>query len=156
MTASRRLFQSYAHDDYFPLVKNLMDDLTAHFRACHTMNCAIWSDEQIGIGSDWDETIKKALSSSDAGLLMVSPAALGSTYIRNTEIPALLPDSKLLLVGLRPVDFASQLPPALGQLQIYLCKTKTGDMRFYSECDTRKHREAFALGLFQKIEKRLA
>jgi len=156
MANSRRLFQSYAHDDFFPYVKGLMTELKHHFRACHTLDCTIWSDEDIGIGVDWDAAIKNALTTSNAGFLMVSPAALGSTYIRNIEIPSLLPNSKLLLVGLRPVDFRSQLPAALSRLQVYRHKTTTGEPRFYSECDTRRHKEAFAFGLYQELEKRLA
>jgi hypothetical protein len=150
----RRLFQSYARADHVD-AQSLMDRLKPNLGASTIMRFEIWSDRQILIGADWDHSIKEALERADAGLLLLSPAALASGYIQRTEIPALLAASKLLLVGLRPVDFRTQLPPALRALQVFRLKTATGDDLFYTECRTGSQKDAFALELYKALCLRL-
>jgi hypothetical protein len=151
----RRLFRSYAHAD-FALVQCLNTRLLEHLGACTTLACDVWDDGQILIGEAWEAAIQGALGCSDAGLLMLSPAALASRYIKHAEIPALLPNGKLLIVGLKPVDFKTQLPPALAKLQIFRVRASRGQSLCYSECATAKQRDAFAFGLYQQLVSRLA
>jgi hypothetical protein len=49
-----------------------------------------WSDTDIDLGVQWEKSIKAELQDADVAVLLVSPAFLGSTYIRNSELPALL------------------------------------------------------------------
>lgn len=153
--ARRRLFRSYAHVD-FALVQSLNARLLEHLGACTTLAWDIWHDGHILIGHDWDAAIQGALGSSDAGLLMLTPAALASPYIKQTEIPALLPYGKLLLAGIKPVDSKTQLPAALAKLQIFRLQASRGQLLCYSECSTARQRDAFAHGLYQQLLARLA
>jgi len=49
-----------------------------------------WSDTQIEVGEQWDRSIETQLHNANAAVLLISPAFLGSKYIRNSELPALL------------------------------------------------------------------
>jgi hypothetical protein len=151
----RRLFQSYANADHVD-AQSLMGRLKPNFDASTALRFEIWSDRQILLGASWDQAIKEALAQADAGLLLLSPKALASGYIQRTEIPALLAAAKLLLVGLRPVDFRTQLPPALQALQVFRLKTATGDNLFYTECRTGPQKDAFAHELYKALCVRLA
>ena len=148
-----RMFLSYAHADYVD-VQSLMGRLNQNLEADAKMRFPVWSDEQILIGADWDQSIKAALARSDFGLLLLTPAALASGYIQRTEIPALLAEAKLLLVGLRPVDFRLQLPSALQALQVFRLKTANGKDLFYTESNGGPQKDAFAHGLYKAIRSR--
>jgi hypothetical protein len=54
----------------------------------------IWDDQQIQLGDAWEQTIEENLSRSSAAVLLVSPAFLGSDFIRNKELPLLLTKAK--------------------------------------------------------------
>ena len=150
-----RLFQSYANADHGD-AQSLMGRLKPNLDASTVLRFEIWSDRQILLGADWDQAIQDALAQADAGLLLLSPKALASDYIQRTHTPALLAASKLLLVGLRPVDFRTQLPPAPPALQVFRLKTATGDNLFYTECGTGLQKDAFAHELYQALCARFA
>jgi hypothetical protein len=149
------LFQSYAHADQAD-AESLVVRLKQNFDASVSIRCMVWDDRQILIGSNWEESIKQVMAHADYGLLLVSPASMASNFIQRIEIPSLLASSKLLLVGLRPVDFRTQLPPALQDLQVFLHKTAKGNELFYTECQTGPQKDAFALGLYKALRARLS
>ena len=53
----------------------------------------IWSDKRIKSGDDWHAEVQNALLSARVAVLLVSPAFLSSSYIRSSELPALLQDA---------------------------------------------------------------
>jgi hypothetical protein len=57
-------------------------------------NMEIWSDQNINQSDDWEGEIQKALFNADAAILLISQNFLGSDYINNVELPALLRSEK--------------------------------------------------------------
>jgi tetratricopeptide (TPR) repeat protein len=53
-------------------------------------NLAVWSDQELKIGEEWDPEIQKQLGAAKVVVLLVSPAFLASKYIANSELPVLL------------------------------------------------------------------
>lgn len=51
---------------------------------------SVWSDTEIEAGEQWEKSLKAQLLNANAAVLLISPAFLGSKYIRNNELPALL------------------------------------------------------------------
>jgi TIR domain len=150
-----RLFQSYSHVDYED-VRSLIRRLGPNLEADSSVEFDLWSDRQILLGTHWDKAIRAALANADAGLLLLTPAALASGYIQRVEIPALVATGKLLLVGLRPVDFGLQMSLELQALQVYRLQTATGRFLSFTECRTGFHKDAFAQGLYRSVRNRLA
>ena len=44
-----------------------------------------WRDADILVGEKWHEAIQEALAQSEVGLVLISPAFLGSRYIQDHE-----------------------------------------------------------------------
>ncbi len=53
-----------------------------------------WSDKDIETGQDWHGQIRQTLEHTKAAVLLLSPAFLASTYIRNSELPVLLKNAQ--------------------------------------------------------------
>lgn len=143
------LFNSYAHSDTSE-TERLLALLTPNLKACGLTNADIWIDRQIFVGEKWDSRIKAKLTESSGGLLMLSPAAIGSDYIRSVEIPYLI-EKKLIPVALKLFDFDSQLPPELKPRQVFRHRTNGGNEICFSQCHGKAQQEAFAFALYQKI-----
>ncbi len=54
----------------------------------------VWTDKEIAIGDDWNETIQDALEGSSIGILLVSPMFLGSHYCMADELKKMLDKRK--------------------------------------------------------------
>ncbi|MGH8570092.1 MAG: TIR domain-containing protein [Gammaproteobacteria bacterium] len=72
---------------------------------------AVATDRDIGLGDDWHARIQADLNRAGAAVLLVSLAFLASEYIRNNELPVLLPRAKtqglrIVPVILRPCLYA--------------------------------------------------
>jgi hypothetical protein len=72
---------------------------------------SVWADTEIGVGDHWERSVEAQLLNANAAVLLISPAFLGSKYIRNSELPALLMNAKnkgttVLPVILRHSPFA--------------------------------------------------
>jgi hypothetical protein len=50
----------------------------------------VWSDDQLGAGSDWRAEIESGLAEASIAILLISANFLTSTFVRRTEVPALL------------------------------------------------------------------
>ena len=74
-------FLSYAHlDDAF---KNA---LLGHLKPLKGQ-IDIWSDEQIGVGQDWEIEIRSAMDRTRMAICLVSPDFLASDFITDVELP---------------------------------------------------------------------
>ncbi|MDT3776125.1 FxSxx-COOH system tetratricopeptide repeat protein [Nitrospira sp. MA-1] len=100
------VFVCYAHtDNESPdpskrWLDRLLEQLTP--LAIQDQVCA-WSDKDIVTGQDWHNRIQQTLESTRTAVLLVSPAFLASTYIRNSELPVLLKNAKDRGVIILPV-----------------------------------------------------
>jgi hypothetical protein len=80
-----------------------------------------WSDNQIMVGDNWHNAIQEAISHTDFGILLVSPAFLNSSYIESHELPEYLKSDgkRCFPVMLANVDFDRHDLKGLQDKQIY-------------------------------------
>lgn len=82
MSKKVKVFTSYARKD-----AELKEELDVHLAMVkRDPNVEIWSDEDIEVGSEWDDSIKTNLMEADIILLLISPRFLASSYIFDVEI----------------------------------------------------------------------
>lgn len=156
MTAARkrqvRFFVCFAHADR-PLVEALLRELEKQYGAAARYEYRVWRDGQIPLGAQWRDSIQAALRECDCGLVLVSPALLGSEFVRNHELSHFVGERAAkwcLPVGLDRVDFRHHDLRGLQEHQIFL---KGG--RFFGELQRASQKRDFALELFTRIQMRL-
>ena len=87
------VFVSYAHADNEAEERDRrwLDRLRVHLEPLRQqVDLAVFSDKDLEVGDLWHNEIQGKLRAVCAAVLMVSPAFLASTYIRNWEMPILL------------------------------------------------------------------
>lgn len=85
-TPTRDLFISYAHED-----EQWLRRIVQHLQPLVTAGTiTIWTDKNIKAGQFWHEELNQALGRARVALLLVSPAYLGSTFVAEDELPALI------------------------------------------------------------------
>ena len=117
----------------------------------------LWQDTGLEIGEDWEKQIIEARDNCDFGLLLVSPAFLGSRFITEKELPVYVSGNKPSIpVMLQPVDFSRHDLKGLEKKQIFrLDYMGFKEPRAYAECK-KSRRDTFVLELFRAIEDKLA
>lgn len=116
-----------------------------------------WRDHDILVGEKWHEEIQLALRQCEMGLVLVSPAFLGSQYIQDHELPKFVKGGHkpVIPVLLQPVDLERHDLKGLQQTQIFrLDRPRFASPKAYGECSG-SHRDQFALELFRQVEGRL-
>ncbi len=93
------IFVSYSHADEPQSPKPhefaWLTYVKQQFRALERLGVVeYWTDENLKGGADWDRDIKAALAKCDIFIILVSPNALGSRYILETEVAAILARQK--------------------------------------------------------------
>lgn len=152
MKAPVHFFVSYAHDDQLhadDLVRRLQKQMKPSRAYEHTL----WRDTAILVGERWHDEIVQAIEGCDVGLLLVSPAFLGSDFIDREELPRLIGDTKkpVVPVMLQPVSFERHDLKGLIEYQIYRLDRR----KSFSECSSDRNRSRFVEALFLEIEQRL-
>jgi hypothetical protein len=151
-----RFFVSYAraNKDLAPrLLRRLRQQLDASKRYKYTL----WHDPQIIVGENWNAEIQKVLKKCDLGLLLISPAFLGSEYIKKKELPKFIGRGAkpMVPVLLQPVVFGRQDLKGLRSAQIFRLEGDNfKEPKAYGDCSG-KHRDQFAQELFRQIELKL-
>lgn len=82
-----RIFISYSHHGEGPKWKALLVRHLGVFDHHHLLD--VWQDGKIRVGSDWNDDIMQAMSSSRLAVLLLTKESLESEYILNTEFPLL-------------------------------------------------------------------
>ena len=151
-------FVSYAHED-----KHLKDKLLIILKELLEISkdyyFEAWDDGEILAGELWHNQIQAAVAHCQFGLLLVSPAFLGSAYIKGLELPAFVASNlaapeperpAILPVALKRIQFDGSIDlKGLEKLQIF--HGRTG--KAFLDCSTDITRHEFALELFQQIIK---
>lgn len=132
-----RMFLSFARSDA-ATARRLWDGLAEATAVDRTYEFELWRfDEALLIGEDWDARIQEALATADLGLLALSNAFLRSSYIKDTELPALVdvPGKRAIPLALRQFSAHADLR-GLESKQIYGYRRPFGAVRGQSTQDT--------------------
>ena len=116
-----------------------------------------WRDADILAGEKWHEKIQVALAQCDLGLVLISPAFLGSQYIQDHELPKFLKSGgkSVIPVLLQPIDLDRHDLKGLQRTQIFrLDRPRFASPKAYGECSGTQ-RDQFALELFRQVEAHL-
>ncbi|MFA9562628.1 MAG: toll/interleukin-1 receptor domain-containing protein, partial [Nitrospirota bacterium] len=116
-----------------------------------------WRDADILVGEKWHEKIQAALAQCNVGLVLISPAFLGSQYIQDHELPKFLKSGGKLVIPvlLQPIDLDRHDLKGLQRTQIFrLDRPRFAFPKAYGECSGAQ-RDQFALELFRQVEARL-
>ena len=101
-----KVFISYSHKD-----KNLKEQLERHLATLKSLGeVALWHDQEVEAGTEWEPQIKAALEEADILLLLVSSDFISSEYINNIELKAALKrhyagTARVIPILLRPVHW---------------------------------------------------
>lgn len=148
-------FVSFAHKN-FQRADEFLKRLSEQLAPSKHYEYAWWRDTAIPVGELWEQEIQRAIAECDLGLLLVSPAFLGSKYITCKELPRFVgTDAKAVIpVMLEGVNFARHDLKGLQDLQIFGLAGRDKP-RVYSECRGDCSRRDFVERLFLEIESRL-
>ncbi len=152
-----RVFVSYARANSH-LASQLLKRFKEQAGASKRFRYLFWQDRDILAGEDWGKAIEKALDECTLGLLLVSPAFLGSRYIRRKELPRLVGSraKPVVPVMLQPIDLTLHDLKGLGEKQPFqLSRPRFSAPKAFAECSGPR-RDEFALELFRHVEGRLA
>jgi len=150
------LFVSYARADRGPAL-HLLRRFALQTAASKRHRYAFWDDRDILIGANWHKAIQGALKDCKLGLLLISPAFLGSRYITEKELPGFLGrrPKPVLPVMLQVVDPDVHDLKGLQHKQIFrLDRKPPHHPKAFADC-VGKTRDEFALELFRLVEARL-
>lgn len=150
-------FVSYAHGNR-QLAVGFIEKLIDHLRPSKAYDYRLWKDSGIIIGEEWEKQIIEARDKCDFGLLLVSPAFLGSKFVGEKELPHFVGKNRApsIPVMLQPVDLELHDLKGLKSLQIFrFMGRRFKEPRAYGECKSNA-RDDFVLALFRAIEHKLA
>lgn len=152
-----KFFVSYSHKNR-QLAESFIEKLIDHLRPSRAYDYRLWMDSGIIIGEEWEKQIIEARDKCDFGLLLVSPAFLGSKFVGEKELPHFVGNNRApsIPVMLQPVDLELYDLKGLKALQIFrFTGHRFKEPRAYGECKSNA-RDDFVLALFRAIEHKLA
>jgi len=150
-----RLFVSHAHKDAL-LYEEFMELLADMLKPSRRYDFRFWTDRSLLVGENWHAGIAQAISQCDVGLLLVSPAFLGSEYIAEHELPKLLanPAKILLPVMLKKVNLHRHDLKGLEERQLFQLRARGNTYRSFALCGS-KQKSEFVYELHEQLEQRL-
>ena len=152
-----KFFVSYAKKNH-GAKEQFMALFTEQTAVAKRFDYQCWSDKDLCVGDDWRQSIQTALAETDFGLLLVSPAFLGSKFIVEHQLPTYLSHSgkRGVPLMLAPVDFERHELKGLQDKQIYrLHSTDFNAPRAFTELKGQRKAE-FSHGVFAQIDDWLA
>lgn len=113
-----------------------------------------WQDTSILPGENWKQEIQDALAVCSVGLLLISPAFLGSKFISENELPKLIgvKTKPLVPVMLKKININRHDLKGLEEKQIFRLKMAgSGNFKSYSQCGSHQKYD-FVYELFDRVE----
>jgi hypothetical protein len=151
-----QFFVSYAHaDDAYSSA--FIDEFKEMCAPSKKYEYVFWQDTGILPGEKWKETIQDALRNCDLGLLLISPAFLGSKFVEAEELPGFVGEKAkpIVPVMLKKVSFERHNLKGLDANQIFQFKVEgSKETRSFAQCGSLQ-RTDFVYELFDKVEARL-
>jgi hypothetical protein len=150
------IFVSYARAN-----NDLATDFLKRFRQqvdpSKNYKYTFWHDGHILVGEKWDGRIQEAIEDCDLGLLLISPAFLGSQYITRRELPRFVGKrgKAVIPVVLQPVDMKRHDLKGLRERQLFRLEKGVTSSRAYGDCYNAAKRDSFAYELFGHVERKL-
>jgi hypothetical protein len=151
-----KIFVSYARSNK-DLASKFLEKYKEQVSASKSFDYHFWQDKNILVGEEWHEAICQALEKCKIGLLLISPAFLGSRYISQQELPKFVGSKSKpsIPVMLQSVDFKRMDLKGLKRRQIFRLEgEKFKSPKSYGDC-TGNQRDRFVLALFGEVEQRL-
>jgi len=149
-------FISYARANK-GLAAKFLDKFSEQVTPSKKYKYMFWRDTEILVGENWNDEIQTALKQCDLGLLLISPAFLGSQYIDEHELPRFVgSDAKPLIpIMLQSVNFQRHDLKGLQDGQIFrLDRPNLRSPKSYYECSPLQ-RDQFIQEVFKQVESRL-
>lgn len=150
-----RFFISYAHVDEKDSCL-FLESFKEMAGASKKYRYEFWQDTCILPGEKWKLTIQNALDECAMGILLISPAFLGSKFISEQEIPKFIGDNAkpLVPIMLKKINLSRHDLKGLEENQIFRLKKKGGDgldLKSYAQCGSRQKYD-FVYELFDRVE----
>ena len=151
-----KFFVSYAHkDDEYSSA--FIDGFKEMAEPSDKYEYVFWQDTEILPGENWKDEIREALKNCDLGLLLISPAFLGSKFIDAEELTKFVGDKAkpIIPVMLKMVNLKRHNLKGLDGNQIFLLKVEgVNNQKSFAQCSP-SQRTDFVYDLFDKVETRL-
>lgn len=151
-----QLFISYALANK-NLARKFLDRFKEQVAPSKYYEYVFWQNLSILVGECWHEEICRALENCNLGLLLISPAFLGSKYISEHELPKFVGSvtKPLIPIMLQPVDFERHDLKGLQRHQIFRLEgEKFKYPKSYGDC-IGNQRDRFVQALFRDVEQKL-
>lgn len=113
-----------------------------------------WQDTTILPGEKWSQEIQAAINKCDIGLLLLSPAFLGSQFISEYELPCFIGDQSkpMIPVMIKKVNFQRHNLKGLKENQIFRFQSnRKNNFKSYAQCGSRQ-KDEFVYEFFDKVE----
>ncbi len=149
-------FVSHAHTDD-ELAKAFIEEFREMSAPSRKYAYKFWRDAEIMPGENWKKEITDALKKCDLGLLLISPAFLGSKFISSEELPAFIGNKAkpMIPVMLKMVNFRRHDLKGLDSRQIFRLKVEgVKQPKSFAQCSSSQRTE-FVYELFDQVEERL-
>ncbi|MBQ9993270.1 MAG: toll/interleukin-1 receptor domain-containing protein, partial [Clostridia bacterium] len=136
----RKVFVSYKKDDNrMSGIRDIVIKKTLRMR-----DCAVWYDDNLTPGVDYDDEIIDAISKCDAMILILTANILQSSYVWDIEVATAIEQKKGIIpiaFDISPDDYA-KVEKRLGHTQILRWPVTSGEIGGISE-DAVKFDDAF-------------
>lgn len=149
-------FISYAHrDDEYAMV--FIEEFKEMSAPSRKYEYEFWQDTEILPGEQWEAEIRQALNECEMGLLLISPAFLGSKFIGEKELPKFIGESgkPVIPVMLKMVNLKRHNLKGLDKNQIFRLKVDgVKEPKSFAQC-SKDQKTDYVFELFDRVEKRL-